>query len=107
VRELAFKNRNIVQSDPEITKMTDASGLLPNGFTPVEEAMFEKAECRDCGVKKFEDVRDWAHQHVRETGHAVHLYYGYDVRDEHWESRLPYERVAEIEQLRGTAKRRR
>jgi hypothetical protein len=51
--------------------MTDASDLLAKGFTPSEEAMFEKAECRDCGVKKFEAVRDWAHPHVRETGHAV------------------------------------
>jgi hypothetical protein len=84
--------------------MTDASDLLPSGFTPVEEAMFEKAECRDCGVKAFEDVRPWAHDHVRATGHAVHLYFGYDVRDEHWESRLSYERVAEIEQLRGAPK---
>ncbi|HEY5409517.1 MAG TPA: hypothetical protein VIJ94_02210 [Caulobacteraceae bacterium] len=85
--------------------MTDASDLLPSGFTPVEEAMFEKAQCRDCGAKIFEDVRQWAHEHVRATGHAVHLYFGYDVRDEHWESRLSYERVAEIEQLRGAANR--
>jgi hypothetical protein len=80
--------------------VTDASNLLPEGFTPVEEAMFEKAECKDCGHKHFQNARDWAHGHVRETGHAVHLYFGYDVRDEHWLERLPYERLAEIEALR-------
>jgi hypothetical protein len=40
--------------------------------------------------------------HVRETGHAIQLYFGYDVRDENWLERLPYERVAEIEALRKT-----
>jgi hypothetical protein len=86
--------------------MTDASKHLPEGFNPVEEAIFENAECRDRGLKRFDQVRDWAHQHVRETGHAVHLHFGPDVRDEHWESRLPYERVAEIEALRGASNRR-
>jgi len=86
--------------------MVDASDHLPSEFTPVEEGMFEKAECGDCGAKKFENVRVWAHEHVRGTGHAVQLHYGYDVRDEHWESRLPYERVAEIEELRGSDRRK-
>lgn len=81
--------------------MSNASGHLPAGFTPVEEPIYEKAECQDCGVKQFDDVRAWAHQHVRDTGHAVHLYFGYDVRDEHWLERLPYERLAEIEDLRA------
>ncbi|HEX7931003.1 MAG TPA: hypothetical protein VF470_08900 [Sphingomicrobium sp.] len=85
--------------------MTDVSGLLPEGFTPSEELMFEKAECRDCGLKVFETSRAWAHQHVCETGHAIHLTFGYDVRDEHWESRLPYERVVEIEAVRKGTRR--
>ena len=80
--------------------MGDVSDLLPEGFVPTEELMFETANCKDCGLKVHDDVRTWAHDHVRETGHAVQLHYGYDVRDEHWESRLPYERVAEIEALR-------
>jgi hypothetical protein len=81
--------------------MTDVSNLLPEGFTPVEEAMFEKAECKDCGLKRFEGARDWAHNHVRETGHTVQLYFGSEVREEHWLERLPYERLAEIEALRA------
>lgn len=81
--------------------MNDASDHLPKGFVPVEEALFEKAECKDCGLKHFQDTRDWAHRHVRETGHVVHLYFGSDVRDENWLERLPYERLAEIEALRA------
>jgi hypothetical protein len=81
--------------------MADASNHLPAGFNPVEEPMFEKGECRDCGMKSFEDVRAWAHAHVRQTGHAVQLHFGFDVRDEHWESRLPYECMVEIEKLTG------
>ena len=81
--------------------MVDASEFLPSGFTPVEEQMFEEAECPTCGKKIFEDVRAWAHQHVRDTGHAVHLYFGYDVRDKEWFDRLSYERQAEIEKIRG------
>lgn len=80
--------------------MTDASSMLPEGFTPSEELVFAKAECKECGLKRFEDARAWVHQHVRETGHAIQLYFGYDVRDENWLERLPYERVAEIEALR-------
>jgi hypothetical protein len=38
---------------------------------------------------------------VRETGHTVELHFGYDVRDEKWLERLPYERQAEIEALRA------
>jgi hypothetical protein len=86
--------------------MSDASDHLPQGFTPVKEAMFEKAECGVCGLKTFGQAREWARQHVRETGHGVQLTMGYEVLDEHWESRLPYERLAEIEALRGAAKRR-
>ncbi|HWU13234.1 MAG TPA: hypothetical protein VN157_04405 [Caulobacter sp.] len=41
----------------------------------------------------------WAHQHVRETGHPVHLTIGYDVRDENWMTRLSSERHAEIKDL--------
>jgi len=82
----------------------DASKLLPDGFTPTEELIFEKAECRDCGVKAFEGVRAWAHQHVKNTGHAVHLHFGYDVRDENWLERLPYERVVELEEIRRATK---
>jgi hypothetical protein len=81
--------------------MTDAADHLPDGFTPSEELMFEKAECAACGLKVWEKARAWAHQHVRETGHATQLSFGYDVRDEHWESRLPYDRIAEIEALRS------
>ena len=81
--------------------MPDASEFLPSGFTPVEEQMFEKAECKVCGLKHFDDVRAWAHQHVRETGHNIELYFGYDVRDKEWFDRLSYERQAEIEQIRG------
>jgi hypothetical protein len=40
-----------------------------------------------------------------ETGHPVQLHFGYDVRDEHWLERLPYDRLAEIEAPReSTAK---
>lgn len=81
--------------------MSDASDLLPEGFTLVEEAMFEKAECQDCGLKHFEGVREWAQSHVRETGHTVQLQFGSEVRDEHWLERLPYERLAEVEALRA------
>ncbi|PZR31081.1 hypothetical protein [Caulobacter segnis] len=38
---------------------------------------------------------------MRDTGHAVELHFGYDVRDEHWLSRLSYERLAELERLRA------
>jgi hypothetical protein len=81
--------------------MADVADFLPGGFNPTEELMFEKAECKECGVKYFESARNWAHQHVRDTGHAVHLYFGYDVRDENWLERLPYERLAAIEALRS------
>jgi hypothetical protein len=79
----------------------DASNLLPTSWTPEEELIFEKGECRDCGLKSFDGVRAWAHQHVQETGHAVQLHYGYDVRDAHWLDRLPYDRQAELERLRA------
>ena len=80
--------------------MTDPSSYLPNGFTPSEELMFEKAECRDCGEVIRQDARAWTHDHVKATGHSVYLSLNYDVRDEHWLERLPYERLAEIEKLR-------
>ncbi|PIB95219.1 MULTISPECIES: hypothetical protein [unclassified Caulobacter] len=79
--------------------MADASDFLPTSFTPVEEEVFGKAYCKTCDRKHFDDARAWAHQHVRETGHAVELHFGYDVRDEHWMARLPYERLAELEKL--------
>lgn len=60
--------------------MSELSDSPPAGAAPVEEAMFEKAECKDCGLKRFDQVRAWAHQHVRETGHRVELYFGFDVR---------------------------
>ncbi|WP_454718822.1 hypothetical protein [Caulobacter segnis] len=81
--------------------MTDASDFLPTSFNPVEEELFGKAYCKTCHLKHFVDARVWAHQHVRETGHAVELLFGYDVRDEHWMSRLSYERLAELEALRA------
>lgn len=81
--------------------MTDVSDLLPSGFRPSEELMFERAECSDCGARRLDDVRAWAHQHVRETGHAVHLHYGYDVRAEDWLNRIPPERLTELDELRG------
>jgi len=68
---------------------------------PSEELMWSKAECPTCGAKTRGDARGWAHAHVAETGHPVQLSLGYDVRDEHWESRLSYERIAEIERIRG------
>jgi len=37
-----------------------------------EERVFAKGECKDRGLKQFEDVGAWVHQHVRETGHAMH-----------------------------------
>jgi hypothetical protein len=79
--------------------MPDASDFLPEGFTPIEELIFEKAECRDCGLKALDRVRAWANDHVRQTGHAVQLHLGYDVRDEHWLERISYDRLAEIEAL--------
>jgi hypothetical protein len=81
--------------------MTDASSFLPDRFNPVEEEVFGKAYCKVCDLKRFDDARAWAHQHVRDTGHAVELHFGYDVRDEHWLSRLPYDRLAELEALRA------
>ncbi|PVM93625.1 hypothetical protein [Caulobacter endophyticus] len=84
--------------------MSDAFSFLPTSFNPVEEEVFGKAYCKTCDLKHFDDARAWAHQHVRETGHAVELHFGYDVRDEHWLSRLPYERLAELEALRADPK---
>jgi len=81
--------------------MTDASGFLPDRFNPFEEEVFGRAYCKTCDLKHFDDARAWAHQHVRETGHAVELHFGYDVRDEHWLSRLSYDRLAELEALRA------
>lgn len=81
--------------------MTTASDMLPDGFSPTEELMFAKAECQTCGLKQLDDAKAWAHEHVRETGHVVHVTMGYDVRDEHWLERLPYDRQAEIEALRA------
>lgn len=80
--------------------MADAEDFLPAGYIPTEELMVEKAECSECGLKTFEDVRAWANAHVRATGHPVALTFLYDVRDEHWLERLPYERQAKIENLR-------
>ena len=31
--------------------MNDPSSLIPEGFTPNERLMFEKAECTACGLK--------------------------------------------------------
>lgn len=81
--------------------MKDAPSYLPQGFTPAEELMAEKAECRDCGDVVRENARQWAHDHVKATGHNVHLSQYFDVRDEHWLERLSYERLADIEKLRG------
>ncbi len=64
--------------------------------------MFETAECRTCDVKWRRDARSWAHQHVHETGHAVELHLGYDIRPDDWMDRLSAERLAEIEALRST-----
>jgi len=87
--------------------MTGAADFLPGSFNPIEELMFEKAECTACSLKVREDARGWVHRHVRETGHSVQLSFGYDVRDEHWEIRLPYDRIAEIELLRGNTNQQR
>ena len=80
--------------------MADAADFLATGYTPTVELMVEKAKCSECGLKSFEDVRAWANAHVRATGHPVALTFLYDVRDEHWLERFPYERQAEIENLR-------
>ena len=64
--------------------MSDASSFLPSSFNP---------------TASISTTRAWAHQHVREIGHAVELHFGYDVRDEHWLSRLPYDRLAEVGSL--------
>lgn len=86
--------------------MTEAADL-PAARPTSEEQMFEKAECRDCGVKHFDDARAWAHQHARETGHAVQLHFGYDVRPEDWMTGLSPERLVEFEALRTDPKRAR
>jgi len=77
--------------------MSNESG---ESWVPSEELMWGKAECSHCAVIVKTDARTWAHRHVQETGHDVMLTLGYDVRDEHWESRLPYERLVEIDRLR-------
>ncbi|MCR5876841.1 hypothetical protein LRS10_23415 [Phenylobacterium sp. J426] len=79
--------------------MTEASDFLPNAFSPTEELVVEKAQCRECETKVFENARAWAHNHVRETGHVGLLTFTYDVRDENWMERLAYERQAEIMQV--------
>jgi hypothetical protein len=96
-----WENRRRLANDAATEEaMGDASDLLPEGWTPEEELMFETAECRECAAKVRSDARVWAHQHVTETGHAVQVHLGYEVRDTHWLDRLPYERLAEIEALR-------
>jgi len=84
--------------------MSSAQGFMPQGFEPAEEEVFGKAFCPTCEASTFKDARDWAHQHVRQTGHAVELHFGYDIRDKHWFDRLSYEEQAEVEALRGDPK---
>ena len=81
--------------------MTDASDQHTMGFAPSEELMFEKAECQTCDIKRHDDARAWSHQHVSETGHAVVLTLGYDVRPEDWLDRTSAERRAELDELVG------
>lgn len=79
--------------------MSSADDFLPQGFEPAEEEMFGKAFCPTCEASAFEDARNWAHQHLRETGHPVELHFGYEVRDKHWYDRLSYEEQVELEAL--------
>ena len=79
----------------------DTEGLPSKGCSPSEELIFEKAECRACGAKRHADARAWAHQHAGETGHAVELYIGYDVRPDDWMDRLTTERRAELDELKA------
>jgi hypothetical protein len=79
--------------------MTDASDRLSTGFTPSEALMFENAECRTCDIKRHDDARAWAHEHVRETGHAIELTLGYDVRPDDWLDRVTPERRADLDEL--------
>jgi hypothetical protein len=73
--------------------------MRPASCRPASPLSRRRCYCKTCDLKQFDDARAWAHQHVRETGHAVELHFGYDVRDEHWLARLPYDRLAEIDQL--------
>jgi len=80
--------------------MTDTPVLQSEGFSPSEELMFEKAECRTRGVKRHSDARAWVHQHARDTDHPVQLTFGYDLRADNWLDRVSAPRRAELDELR-------
>jgi hypothetical protein len=96
---------------------THAGGNGGGGFTISVPTLFEKSgaegsyRCFKFELKKIAEEDRMPEYHLRweddiQGREPAHLHFDSDVRDEHWESRLPYERVVEIEELRGPSRRR-